>query len=122
MRDGHARAREAIYKWLDSFLHSLSPSRAAEYAPAAIDSLAMYGFRREQDNYCRAAALLPVQAVLEMSVGPWTTDGWVKMAAVLLSACVASPDVCLCALVPRFHGPTSMTNILQPILVHKWEM
>lgn len=73
-RDGHAKVREGIYKWLDSFMRDLSAQRAAEYAVAAIDSLAMYGFRRESDNYCRAAALLPLQAVLEMHVGRWISD------------------------------------------------
>ncbi len=66
--------REAIYKWLDGFLRSLSAERAGAYAAAAVDNVAIFSFRREIDNYCRAASLLPLQAALEMQVGPWVTD------------------------------------------------
>lgn len=67
--------REAIYKWLDGFLRSLSAGRARAYAAVAVDDVTMFAFRRELDNYCRAASLLPLQAALEMQDGgPWVTD------------------------------------------------
>ena len=74
-RDGHAKVREAIYKWLDGFLRSLPAERASRYAAVAVDGVAVFAFRRETDNYCRAASLLPLQAALEMRAGPWATDG-----------------------------------------------
>ena len=74
-RDGHAKAREAVYKWLEGFLLALSPERAAQYGGAAINEVAIPGFKRETDNYCRAASLAPVQAALERRAPPWSSDG-----------------------------------------------
>ncbi len=71
--------REAIYKWLDGFLRSLPAERARAYAAVAVEDVAVFGFRREIDNYCRAASLLPLQAALELRIGPWTTDGFVAV-------------------------------------------
>ena len=40
----------------------------------AVESIAVYGFRREADNYARAASLLPLQAGLELKLPSWPTD------------------------------------------------
>ena len=73
-RTGHAKTREAIYKWMEGFLRSMSPQKAASGAAGAVEAIAVYGFRRESDNYARAASLLPLQAALEMKLQPWATD------------------------------------------------
>ena len=74
-RDGHAKAREGIYKWLEPFLRGLSPERAAQHGQRAVEGVALPGFRREDDNWCRGAALAPVQAALELRLPPWSADG-----------------------------------------------
>ncbi len=73
-RTGHAKTREAIYKWMDTFLRSMSMQKAASAAAGAVEAIGVYGFRREADNYARAASLLPIQAGLEMKLPPWATD------------------------------------------------
>ncbi len=52
----------------------MSPQKAASAAAGAVEAIAVYGFRREADNYSRAASLLPIQAGLEMKLPPWATD------------------------------------------------
>ena len=59
---------------MDAFLRSMSPQKAASAAAGAVQAIAVYGFRREADNYARAASLLPIQASLEMKLPPWATD------------------------------------------------
>ena len=59
---------------METFLRSMSPNRAPSAAAGAVEAIAVYGFRREADNYARAASLLPVQAALEMKLPPWATD------------------------------------------------
>lgn len=73
-RTGHAKTREAIYKWMDGFLRDMSPQKAAPAAAGAVEAIAVYGFRREADNYARAASLLPIQASLELKLPPWAMD------------------------------------------------
>ena len=73
-RTGHAKTRETIYKWMDGFLRGMSPQKAASGAAGAVEAIAVYGFRREGDNYARAASLLPLQAALEMKLPPWAID------------------------------------------------
>ena len=73
-RTGHAKTREAIYKWMDAFLRSMNPQNAATAAAGAVEAIAVYGFRREADNYARAASLLTLQASLELKLPPWAMD------------------------------------------------
>jgi hypothetical protein len=73
-RTGHAKTREAIYKWMEGFLRGMSPQKAASGAAGAVEAMAVYGFRREGDNYARAASLLPLQAALELKLPPWAID------------------------------------------------
>ncbi len=51
------------------------PPGIKDCGPAgAVETVAVYGFRREADNYARAASLLPLQAGLELKLPPWPTD------------------------------------------------
>ncbi len=59
---------------MDGFLRGMSRRKAASEAAGAVEAIALYGFRREGDNYARAASLLPLQAALEMKLPPWATD------------------------------------------------
>lgn len=59
---------------MDSFLRGMSLLRTASAAAGAVEAIAVYGFRREADNYARAASLLPLQAGLELRLPPWTTN------------------------------------------------
>ena len=59
---------------MEGFLRGMSPQKAASGAAGAVEAVAVYGFRREGDNYARAASLLPLQAALEMKLPPWAID------------------------------------------------
>ena len=51
------------------------PPGIKDCGPAgAVETVAVYGFRREADNYARAASLLPLQAGLELKLPLWPTD------------------------------------------------
>ena len=99
-RTGHANTREAIYKWMEVFLRSMSPQKAPAAAAGAVEAIALYGFRREADNYARAASLLPIQAGLEMMLPPWTTDRSLLRLLIVRSASSCSSLVSPWAEVP----------------------
>ena len=49
-------------------------SRRGCGSAGAVEAIAVYGFRREADNYARSASLLPLQAGLELMLPPWPTN------------------------------------------------
>lgn len=62
--------REAVYKYLDKFMHELDADKAHKYCNNVIDAC-MFAFTREESNPAKAATLLPLHRILEWQLpGP----------------------------------------------------
>ena len=58
------KTREAVYKYLDTFLRELGADKAQKYCSNVIQSC-LFAFKREESNPAKAATFLPLQCILD---------------------------------------------------------
>ena len=58
-----SKVREAIFKYLETFLTRLGPDKAYSHCKNIIDSC-LFAFKREESNPAKGATLLPLQCIL----------------------------------------------------------
>ena len=61
---GGSKVREAIFKYLETFLTELGPDRAQKYCNNVIH-ICLFAFKREDSNPAKAATFLPLHCILE---------------------------------------------------------
>ena len=59
-----SKTREAVYKYLDTFLRELGANKAQKYCSNVIQTC-MFAFKREESNPAKAATFLPLQCILD---------------------------------------------------------
>lgn len=59
-----AKTREAVFKYLETFLQELGPNKAQKYSGFVIETC-LFAFKREESNPTRASTFLPLQCILE---------------------------------------------------------
>ena len=58
------KVREAVFKYLETFLTELGPDRAHKYCSNVIE-VCLFAFKREDSNPAKGATFLPLQCILE---------------------------------------------------------
>ncbi|KAA6425865.1 MAG: hypothetical protein FRX49_04240 [Trebouxia sp. A1-2] len=61
---GGSKVREAIFKYLETFLTELGPERAQKYCNDVIH-ICLFAFKREDSNPAKGATFLPLHCILE---------------------------------------------------------